>query len=144
MKYDINKQLLPTDMNDKLVDIMKTWEIVAKSPYSNSFYSTNGKSWEHTPENSYRISDHWNFGNEYDKIIHCPTNKPVKNGYWTLAQYRNGVYVVIKSYKKTTKMQKHTKNYIANIQKAVENNNIYELMKIFNSRYKRNKNSRRH
>lgn len=64
---------------------------VSASPYnryaSGSFYSKEGKSWDYTPEDCIRVSDHWNF---YSKgQIHCKTDVEDAKliGKWVVARY---------------------------------------------------------
>jgi len=73
-----------------------TWEIIYKSPYSDSFYSSTDISWDHKPDMSFRVSDHWNFKSM--DSIHCKTNKKVTNrATITLGQYhtKDGHYKVL-------------------------------------------------
>ena len=74
---------------------------VSASPYnryaSGSFYSKEGKSWDYTPEDCIRVSDHWNF---YSRgKIHCKTNVPNDKlaGKWVVAKYNTtlDIYEVI-------------------------------------------------
>lgn len=78
---------------------MKT--IKSSSPYNRysggSFYSQEEKSWDFTPENTIRISDHWNF---YSRgKTHCVTDidDSLLIGKWVVAQYNNelDIYNVI-------------------------------------------------
>ena len=79
---------------------MANWDYRSKSPYSFSFYNMPGKSWTHTPEGILRVSDHWNFESRGEK--HAVTDRPVENGtHWTLAEYRDGVYHVLKTIPRT-------------------------------------------
>lgn len=84
-------------LNDKLNKILKKWEVVNKSPYSNSFYNTNDISWGSKPEGSLRISDHWNFRTQGE--LHCETTCGTTEG-WYLGVYTNGKYELIKWKKK--------------------------------------------
>lgn len=73
-----------------------SWKIVNKSPYSQSYYNSWDIDWDHKPEGSLRISDHWNF---YSKgKDHCVTDikGPV---WWALGKYDNGIYKILKQYK---------------------------------------------
>ena len=74
---------------------MSNWDIVSKSPYGMSFYNSNDIDWGYKPENSLRISDHWNF--ESDGQIHCPTDCEFENG-WALAEFKNGVYHILEKF----------------------------------------------
>lgn len=75
---------------------IQKWGTVRKSPYGNSFYNTKGKTWEHTPEGSLRVADHWNFVSEGEK--HAVTDRPIKNNtHWTIAKFSKEKYRVIKS-----------------------------------------------
>lgn len=55
--------------------------------YSGSFYNTNEKSWDYTPDGTIRVSDHWNFYSQ--GTIHCITDIDDKKivGKWVVAQY---------------------------------------------------------
>lgn len=76
---------------------IKSWEIINKSPYSNSFYNSEHIDWGYKPEGSLRLSDHWNFGED---IKHCRLNTTSEyiSGTWILARYENGIYVEIKRF----------------------------------------------
>lgn len=68
-----------------------------KSPYSMSFYNTKDVGWDHKPEGSLRVSDHWNF--ETYGELHCQTLDPnfaLKPGQNALGQYEHGKYRILK------------------------------------------------
>lgn len=68
-----------------------SWPFISKSPYSNSFYNTPGKSWDFTPPGSLRVADHWNFYSR--ETYHCLTDKPVENNTeWALGQWDEKQY----------------------------------------------------
>jgi len=74
--------LTPEELNkfgipDNIVDMMKEWPVIYKSPYSKSFYSSSEISWTSKPKESYRVSDHWNFFTR--GTYHCRTDKDVPN-----------------------------------------------------------------
>lgn len=122
---------VPDDMAQGLIDVMKTWKVVSKSPYSYSFYDITNKSWDDRHhEEFYRIADHWNFVTNYSDDVHCKTNKPVQNnkGYH-LAKYnpKTGVYDIQKFYPYVT-----NKKTIAH----QENNKIESITKIEPFEYK--------
>jgi hypothetical protein len=128
------KFLLPNTMPNEVANLINNWVEVSKSPYSDSYYNTNEKSWDYTPEGSFRISDHWNFTSDGNKI-HCKTNVDVKPNTWTLAQYSNGVYVVIKSWEFAKEQTYHNYNIWQNfkfnqlsnaikLQNALVNNDV--------------------
>ena len=69
---------------------------VSKSPYSMSFYAYENPNekidWGYKPENSLRLSDHWNFIN--NGKIHCRTDDfHCAEGIY---QYKNGIYTKYK------------------------------------------------
>lgn len=67
----INKQIEYANKFTKIAN--KENFIISKSPYSNSFYAhekSDTIDWGNKPEGSYRMSDHWNFG---DNQEHCKT-----------------------------------------------------------------------
>ncbi|MCK1200339.1 hypothetical protein MXZ33_06045 [Streptococcus uberis] len=65
----------------------------SKSPYSNSFYSSNDITWGYKPEGSLRVSDHWNFGEDGE---HCQTSEPVEG--WAVCKFNNGKYDLVKKF----------------------------------------------
>ena len=70
---------------------------VSKSPYSNSFYACKIDEeidWRVKPLNSYRLSDHWNFGIE----CHCKTIDGINYGFALCVMTEKG-YKKIKSLK---------------------------------------------
>jgi hypothetical protein len=62
-----------------IIDMMKDWPVIMKSPYSASFYSSKDVTFNHKPEGSYRVANHWNFVSRRDNKVHCRTDKPVEN-----------------------------------------------------------------
>lgn len=86
--------------------ISKHFNNIYGSPYSSSFYSEDGQTWEYTPKNQIRISDHWNFDSRdyldpFSKMVtHAVTDIPVQNNtHWTIAKKNSdtGKYDVIMS-----------------------------------------------
>ena len=72
---------LPTAFRRELA----SWKTISKSPYSDSFYNIEGKTWGNTPQGIIRISDHWNFYSQGER--HCVTDRPVReNTHWVKAQ----------------------------------------------------------
>ena len=68
--------------------------IISKSPYSTSFYAhskSDNISWEHKPNNSYRLSNHWNWTDYNKEVVHCPTITNEDYGL-CICQYINGYY----------------------------------------------------
>lgn len=87
-------------MPDELAEYIARWDIVSKSPYSDSFYNASGITWSHKPDRSIRVADHWNFSNGGE--IHCVTDKPVEDvRTWAVAEYHkeDGKYHVLKTFK---------------------------------------------
>lgn len=83
---------------DKIIEMMKEWSIIYKSPYSKSFYSSDDISWTHKPDGSFRVSDHWNFRSNRDEKIHCKTDKKtIDNTHFSIGQYdkKSGIYRII-------------------------------------------------
>lgn len=81
---------------DELVKLIEIAEkenlVISCSPYSFSFYAhkTNEEiTWGYKPQNSYRLSDHWNF--ESNDEIHCITKDKIKNKI-TIKKFNNGIY----------------------------------------------------
>lgn len=99
-------KILTTDEVSKLgvpsgiIDMMSKWDIIYKSPYSKSFYSSDDISWTHKPDGSFRVSDHWNFKSNRDDRIHCKTDiKVIDNTHFSIGKYNkeSGVYEIILS-----------------------------------------------
>lgn len=74
--------------------LIKDWDDVSFSPYSKSFYSSSNIDWDYKPENSYRISNHWNFYSQGG--YHCKIEDESKKYNWLLCKYVNGVYEIVK------------------------------------------------
>ena len=79
----------------KRLEVLKIkYDLVQKSPYSESYYSDGEIDWNYKPEGSYRLSDHWNFESQGQK--HCILDYTEDyTQEWLLCQYRNGVYHLI-------------------------------------------------
>lgn len=93
--------------------INKNFDRIYGSPFSTSIYSKDGQTWDFTPKNQIRVSDHWNFfsrdySDPYSEMKqHAVTDMPVDNNtHWTIAKKENGVYKVLLSLpKKQTKVK---------------------------------------
>ena len=72
---DLAKYNLPPGILER----MKEWEYISKSPYSNSFYSSKDVTFANKPNGSMRVSDHWNFTSMRDNKLHSRTNINVEN-----------------------------------------------------------------
>ena len=85
---------------DSIIEMMKDWSIIYKSPYSKSFYSSEDISWSSKPDGSFRVSDHWNFTTNRSDRVHCKTTEPVKdNTHYSIGQYDESIdkYVILHS-----------------------------------------------
>ncbi|MPQ45018.1 hypothetical protein, partial [Clostridium tarantellae] len=82
----------------EVLNEIKKFHYINKSPYSSSCYNMPGITWDYKPEGSLRISDHWNFISHNEK--HCilaHTDEKIDN-YWMLAKYIQGKYYVLKEF----------------------------------------------
>lgn len=83
---------------NKLLEIKNELNLeMSQSPYSWSTYLTKkGETidWNKKPENSYRLSDHWNFGYEKE---HCRTENEEDFGL-AIALFKNGVYHLVEKF----------------------------------------------
>ena len=71
---------------DQIIEMMSSWEVINKSPYSDTFYSSTDIGWNHKPDKYYRVSDHWNFTTQGNK--HCITDESVPNNtHISIGQY---------------------------------------------------------
>lgn len=85
--------------------IAKNFDDVYGSPFSSSFYSQSGQTWDYTPKGQIRVADHWNFwSRDYNDSRsemkqHAITDIPVMNNdFWTIAKKNeSGKYEVILS-----------------------------------------------
>lgn len=85
---------------EEIKAMMKNWYVITKSPYSESFYSSDQISWSFKPKGSYRVSDHWNFKRRNGRL-HCVTDQEVVDKEdVSIARYENGIYRVKGSFKK--------------------------------------------
>ena len=92
------EELPKFDIPNEIIEMMKSWDVIVKSPHGSSFYNSKEISWSYKPDGIYRVSDHWNFTTRGSK--HCKTDISVKdNSHETIAQYdrASGVYKVILS-----------------------------------------------
>lgn len=97
MKYILLPQKTKIMPKEALEEIEK-FESINKSPYSSSYYNVIGITWNYKPEESLRISDHWNFMSKGSK--HCilaHTEELIQNE-WMLAKYIDGKYHVLKEF----------------------------------------------
>lgn len=82
-------------MPDELLEYIYSWDKIKKSPYANTSYYNDNKSWNSFIDGAIRVSDHWNFiaqGN-----IHCLTKqKDIKNNkYWYVGVYDEKMIIMI-------------------------------------------------
>lgn len=92
----------------KLAKIFKeNFKTVNQSPFSNSIYNSEDIDWNHKPEGSYRIADHWNFNG------HCETYQEVENNtHLSVGIYRNGKYDIIETFEILSGGMKDSKEYV--------------------------------
>ena len=90
--------LYPSSMSNEARRELQKFEVISKSPYSDSFYDITNKSWNDNPIGSLRLSDHWNF--ESQGVLHEITLPPPSLTSWTLARLENDGYHIIKSWPK--------------------------------------------
>jgi hypothetical protein len=101
------EQLKDFNIPDEIIQKMKTWEVIVKSPYSNTFYNSKDIAWGYKPDGSFRVSDHWNFEARDKK--HCLTESPVTNTtHVSLGQYdrKKGKYKILLTLPKTSHLQR--------------------------------------
>lgn len=83
---DISELKSEYGIPDEIIEMMSSWEVINKSPYSDTFYSSTDVDWGHKPDKSYRVSDHWNFISQGNK--HCETDDKVQNNsHISIGQY---------------------------------------------------------
>lgn len=86
-------ETLPTAAQDKL----KSFRIVNKSPYSQSFYDSDNIGWDSKPEGSLRLADHWGFQSKGS--VHCKIKGSDKyETGWKLGVYSKGEYIILEDY----------------------------------------------
>ncbi len=94
---DIYERIYKEEQRDEILKTLLTFKEIHKSPYSNSFYDSKDIDWDFKPENSLRLSDHWNFYSYGEKHC-CLDNTEEYTQKWLLCQYKNGVYNIIKEF----------------------------------------------
>lgn len=83
--------------NESVLEEIYKFDVINKSPYSNSYYNSNNIGWDSKPEGSLRLSDHWNF--ESNGEVHCKLDSTEEYIQKTLlCEYHNGYYHVIKNF----------------------------------------------
>lgn len=118
-----------------ILKMMKSWPLIFKSPYSNSFYSSDQITWSSKPDKTYRVSNHWNFISR--NKIHCRTAEPVKNNtHISIGVYdkKSGLYKILLS--EPTEQHKRDlekANYVRNI---LQNPEVIQKKKEFKERIK--------
>jgi hypothetical protein len=113
---------------DSIIEMMKKWPVIHKSPYSKSFYSSDDISWSHKPDESYRVSDHWNFITNRSNKRHCKTSEPVKNvTHYSIGKYdkTRGIYDIILS-EITTIFDKKMKDHEEKLKYLQDPETIYK------------------
>ncbi len=99
-EYIKNKEKIMKDIRSnsgvpsKVADEISKFNVINKSPYSNSFYNTAYIDWGYKAPNSIRISDHWNFTSRGEQHCRLEGVKEYTEG-WKMAQYNEKT----KSYK---------------------------------------------
>lgn len=132
-------------------------EMVSASPYnrfdSGSFYNTNEKSWDYTPEGCIRVSDHWNFYSRgsYHCILLNPDNVDIA-GKWVVAKYQSrGEYLLLEVFEKddseyTKRHQRRERFAYSFVEKAIKEKvrkeNEKRLLKVWKRIEKRKKEER--
>lgn len=82
----------------EVLEEIKNFEYINKSPYSSSYYNTPDVTWEHKPEGSLRISDHWNFTTHGNKHCILENTEQYIDNNWILAKYIEGKYHILKEF----------------------------------------------
>ena len=85
------------DMPDAAIQEIESWDIQKKSPYSHSYYNTE-VDWDYKPEGSLRLSNHWNWVDEFN-TLHCPVvGHEGRVDAWMLCRYERGRYIIVRRY----------------------------------------------
>jgi hypothetical protein len=119
----------PSDLPFELVDEISTWDFIIKSPYGHSYYDAE-VDWDSKPDQSLRISDHWNFTSQGK--LHCETTTDVPNNtHWTIAIYDAIIkkYTPIKMFKKSKDSYKESKDFKKLLLKTKKESAINSLIK---------------
>ena len=100
--YESHKALFQSkNETDKLNQLQKFYDLANKngyrisvSPYSESAYALNPYdeiTWGYKPENSLRLSDHWNFISKGE--LHEETDDSFLSDGYKVGRYENGMYI---------------------------------------------------
>lgn len=82
------KDLPEYGVPEGIIERMKDWPIIMKSPLSNSFYSSEDTTFGFKPDKSFRVANHWNFVSRRDNKLHCVTDQPIENDtVWAIGQF---------------------------------------------------------
>lgn len=142
-------QLEQYDIPQVIIDEMKKWDVIYKSPYGSSFYNTTEIDWNYKPDGSLRVSNHWNFSTNRTKFtgrIHCKTNKRISNNViFALAKYNSSIdtYRILLSSPLTsiTKILEYKRsdeniNKCREFSQRIKNNEIFASFNIDGENYK--------
>jgi hypothetical protein len=148
-KVNGNKESIQVFVNDlynyeipiSIIEKMKEWDLIYKSPYSNSFYNSAEVTFSHKPHGTLRVSNHWNFKSTRDNKKHSCTKQLIEEDFWGIGVFdaESKTYEIIhkeKSPKKILDEQLHADKfkYITNIElidkkrkfcKLVDDNKIF-------------------
>lgn len=93
---ELIEYIIECKIEKKINEYKKSFNLTHKSPYSDSYYNTNEKDWHYTPEFSLRLSNHWNFTDQFG-VIHCKIKNINRyiNNTWILCMYCNGYYEIL-------------------------------------------------
>jgi hypothetical protein len=90
-------QNFPWHLPERAREIIASWTVKSKSPYSHSYYDQEDGAigWDEKPIGSLRISDHWNFSSRGK--THCPTDVIPSTAEWSLAVWDGTRYTILEN-----------------------------------------------
>lgn len=93
--------LLPDSMPQGARDALAEFEVVSKSPYSDSFYDITNKDFDDNPVGARRLSDHFNYRKTAEGPLSEPTDREPPPNSWILAKREpDGLWHIEKTWPK--------------------------------------------
>lgn len=106
--FFVSELALNSTMDEETkISLLKTlndFKEIHKSPYSFSFYNSNDIDWNHKPEGSLRLANHWNFksrNKRHCSLIGDSTDVDYGDAHfgWKLCIFEHGFYKILKEFK---------------------------------------------
>lgn len=114
-----------SEMPDEIIEHIKKWNTIRKSPYSCSLYSDDNITWDFKPDGVYSVSDHWNF-NTKGKFHKLTNEMVINNSYITLCKFNQNINPATSFI--FSKKLKNNSITIEEIEKDYSNEGVWEVI----------------